>query len=144
MKVGLKFCCQLRLEAAARFFEPGFRSRHVSEHYVQPLRSQDQESEQEDEQDFCAKTHASPPVLSLARGQCVCGCAVRGLVLFHRGLEAADAFSDSLAEFGKLLRSEHKQSNSEDNQQVHRLKQSFKHKSSLGWAMSASTQSGEW
>src|SRR5207253_2983844 len=59
-------------------------------------------------------------------------------------LEAADAFSESLAEFGKLLRSEHKQSNSEDNQQVHRLKQSFKHKSSLGWAMSASTQSGEW
>jgi hypothetical protein len=62
MKVGLKFCCQLRLEAAARFFDPRFRSRHVSEHYVQPLGSQDQESEQEDEQDFCAKTHTSPPV----------------------------------------------------------------------------------
>jgi hypothetical protein len=28
---------------------------------VQPLRPQDKDSEQEDEQNFCAKTHTSPP-----------------------------------------------------------------------------------
>src|SRR5215472_8493472 len=49
-------------------------------------------------------------------------------VLFlDRRLESANAFANSFAELRKFSRTEHKQSNSEDNQQMHRLKQSLKH-----------------
>jgi len=50
------------------------------------------------------------------------------LVLFHRRPETTDTFSDSFAEFGKFLRSEHEQSNSKDYQQMCRLQESFEHK----------------
>jgi len=52
-------------------------------------------------------------------------------VSFHGCLEAADALSDSFTQFGELFGPEHKQGNSENNQQMHRLKQSFKHTCSL-------------
>jgi hypothetical protein len=42
-------------------------------------------------------------------------------VLFHRRFEAADTLSDSFAELGQLLTSEHEQRNSEDQQQMRRL-----------------------
>ena len=42
-------------------------------------------------------------------------------VLFHRRFETADTLSDSFAELGQLLRSEHEQRNSEDHQQMRRL-----------------------
>src|SRR5262249_22959126 len=57
-----------------------------------------------------------------------------GLLFFiglHGRLEAADALADSFAQFRQLLGSEHEQGNSKNNQQMHRLKQSFKHKRSL-------------
>jgi hypothetical protein len=53
-------------------------------------------------------------------------------LVFHGGLEAANTVSDSFAEFRQLLRSEDEQSNSENYQQMHGLKQSFKHKCSFG------------
>jgi hypothetical protein len=40
---------------------------------------------------------------------CFFGCIN---VFFRRRLETTDSFSDSFAEFGKFLRSEHEQSNS--------------------------------
>lgn len=49
-------------------------------------------------------------------------------VLFHRRFETPDTFSDSFAEFGKFLRSEHEQSNSKDYQQMRGLQESFEHK----------------
>jgi len=49
-------------------------------------------------------------------------------VLFHRRPQATDTFSDSFAQFRKLLRSEDEQSNSKDYQQMHGLKNSFKHR----------------
>ncbi len=50
------------------------------------------------------------------------------LGLFHRRFETTDTFSDSFAEFGKLLGSEHEQSNSKDYQQMCGLQESFEHK----------------
>src|SRR2546426_12353239 len=52
-------------------------------------------------------------------------------VSFHGCLEAADALSDSFSKFGELFGPEHKQGNSENNQQMHGLKQSFKHERSF-------------
>ena len=49
------------------------------------------------------------------------------LALFDRRLETTDTFSDSLAEFGKFLRAEHKQSNCKDYQQMCGLQESFEH-----------------
>jgi hypothetical protein len=42
-------------------------------------------------------------------------------VFSHRRLETADTFSDSFAQFGKLLGSEYEQSNSKDHQQMRGL-----------------------
>jgi hypothetical protein len=50
-------------------------------------------------------------------------------VLFHCRLETADTFSEAFAQLGKLLRSEHEQSNSKDYQEMRRLQQSFQHES---------------
>jgi len=50
-------------------------------------------------------------------------------VPFNRRLETADTFSESFAQLGKLLRSEHEQSNSKDYQEMRRLQQSFQHES---------------
>jgi hypothetical protein len=58
------------------------------------------------------------------------GAFVRRIVLFfllHCVLESADAVSDSLAEFGEFPGSEDEQSDPENYQQMHGLKQSFKH-----------------
>lgn len=63
-----EFGGQLRSEAAARFSEPRFRSCHAGEHTLQPLRTQHQEPEREDEKNVCAKTHTSPPVYTLLAG----------------------------------------------------------------------------
>src|SRR5229473_5354579 len=49
------------------------------------------------------------------------------LVLFHRRFETTDTFSDSFAQLGKLLRSEHEQGNSKDYQQMCGMQESFKH-----------------
>jgi len=49
------------------------------------------------------------------------------VALFECRLETTDTFSDSFTEFGKFLRSEHEQSNSEDYQQMCGLQESFEH-----------------
>src|SRR6266568_3445273 len=54
-------------------------------------------------------------------------CAGRLLFIVNGCFEAADTFSDSFPEFRKLFRSEDQQGNSDDYQQMHGLKQSFKH-----------------
>src|SRR5277367_3737063 len=48
----------------------------------------------------------------------------------HRCLEAANPVSQPLTQFRQFLRTKHKQSNSKDHDQMHRLKQSFNHISS--------------
>jgi len=48
-----------------------------------------------------------------------------GAGVFHSVLESAEAFADPLAEFRQFLGTENKQSDKEDDQQVHRLKQAF-------------------
>jgi len=52
---------------------------------------------------------------------------IAGIVALHSPLETADALSDSFAQLGELLGSEHKQSNSKDHQQMQGLKESFEH-----------------
>src|SRR5712691_2393352 len=128
----VEFRRELRLEAPARLFELGFSPRHVSQQCVQLLWTQNQQSEHKYEEDFGTQTHESPLGYALVVGNGGC-CAGRLLfVSFHGCLEAADALSDSFAKFGELFRPEHKQGNSENNQQMHGLKQSFKHIGSLG------------
>src|SRR5579875_3108427 len=54
--------------------------------------------------------------------------------LFGRGLhavaEGADAFAETLSQFRKLLGAKNEQRDHQDNEQVTRLQQSFKHKGS--------------
>jgi hypothetical protein len=120
----VEFRRELRLEAAARFFELGFSPRHVSQQRVQLLRTQYQQSEHNDEQDFGAHTHDSPLGNALVAGNG--GCAGWLLFLSFDGrLEAPDALSDSFAEFREFLGPEHKQGNSENHQQMRRLKKSL-------------------
>jgi len=127
----VEFRRELRLEAPARIFELGFSPRHVSQQCVQLLWTQNQQSEHKYEQDFGTQTHESPRGYALVVGNGGC-CAGRLLfVSFHGCLEAADALSDSFTKFGEFLGPEHKQGNSENNQQMHGLKQSFKHEYSL-------------
>jgi hypothetical protein len=124
---GVEFRHELRLEAAARFFELSLSPRHMSQQCVQLLWTQDQQSEHKYEQDFGTQTHDSPLGYALVVGNGGC-CASRLLfVSFHGYLEAADALSDSFTKFGELFGPEHKQGNSENSQQMHGLKQSFKH-----------------
>src|ERR1700722_16850484 len=105
----LKFRAQLRLETAARFFKLSFSARHVSQDCVQALWTQHQQSERQHEQDFRAEPHASPLVQALIVSN-VCGWVGRFIFLsLHSLLKAADAFSDSLAQFRKLLRPKHEQ-----------------------------------
>jgi hypothetical protein len=126
----VEFRRDLRLEAAARLFELGFGPRHMSQQCVQLLWTQYQQSEHEYEQDFGTQTHDSPLGYDLVVGNGGC-CARRLLVVsFHGCLEAADALSDSFTKFGELFGPEHEQGNSENNQQMHGLKQSFKHECS--------------
>src|SRR5277367_4776633 len=55
----------------------------------------------------------------------------RILGTFDCRLKSPDAVSDSFAKFGKLLRTEHEQSDAENHQQMHGLKESFDHLFSL-------------
>jgi hypothetical protein len=127
----VEFRRELRLEAAARLFELGFSPRKVSQQCVQLLWTQYQQSEHKYEQDFGTQAHDSPLGYALVAANCV-GCAGRLLFVdFHGCLEAADALSDSFAKFGELFGPEHKQGNSENNQQMHGLKQSFEHEYSF-------------
>src|SRR5712692_4961345 len=71
-------------------------------------------------------------VLLLLGGGAFVGRALLVFV-FHCGFETANTFSDSFAEFRKLLRAEHEQSDSEDHQQMHGLKKSFEHFVSLSF-----------
>jgi hypothetical protein len=57
----LKFGAELRLYAARRILEFSFSPRHVSQHCMQPLWSQYNESEHDHKQDFSAETHDFTP-----------------------------------------------------------------------------------
>jgi hypothetical protein len=48
------------------------------------------------------------------------------------GFSSSAFMADSFAQLGKLFGAEHEQSDSENHQQMHRLKQSFKHRFSFG------------
>lgn len=102
-----EFGGQLRSEAAARFSEPRFRSCHAGEHTLQPLRTQHQEPEREDEENTCAKPNLTLG-LHFACWQDVRVCAIRRLMLFDGRLESANPLADSFAEFRKLLGSKDK------------------------------------
>jgi hypothetical protein len=127
----VEFRRELRLETAARLLELGFSLRYMSQKCVQTLWTQYQQSEHDYEQDFRTETHDSPlgHAWNFGNGGLCTGWLL--FVSFHRCLEAADTLSNSLAKFGKLLGSEHKQGNSENHQQMHGLKQSFKHELSF-------------
>ena len=56
----VEFRRELRLEAAARLFELGFGLRHMAQECMQPLWTQYQQPEDNDEQDFGTQTHDSP------------------------------------------------------------------------------------
>src|ERR1700688_5019512 len=128
----IEFGRELRLEAAACVFQLSFSSYHVSQQRVQLLWTQYQQSEQKHEQDFRSKTHDSPLGQAVVVGNGGRCCAGRLLFLScHSCLEAADALSDSFAKFWKLFWPEYAQRNSENPQQMHRLKQSFQHTASL-------------
>src|SRR5580700_6880783 len=75
----IEFYRELRLYAARRILEFSFSSDHVSQHGLQPLRSQDDESEHKHEQDFRSKSHDSPLGYGLVIGNY--GCRV-GRFLF--------------------------------------------------------------
>jgi hypothetical protein len=75
----VEFSRELRLYAARRILKFSFSSDHVSQHGLQPLRPQDDESEHEHEQDFCSESHASPLGYGLVIGNY--GCVV-GWFLF--------------------------------------------------------------
>jgi hypothetical protein len=53
------------------------------------------------------------------------------IAILHGVLEAANAFAEALAEFGQFLGTKHQQRDAENHEQVHRLKQTIKHKSSV-------------
>jgi hypothetical protein len=55
----IKLRGELRLYATRRILKFSFRSRHVSQHCVQPLWSQYHEAEHQHEQDFSAEPHDS-------------------------------------------------------------------------------------
>jgi ABC-type multidrug transport system ATPase subunit len=57
--------------------------------------------------------------------------------LSHGFPESANALADSLARFRELLRAKYEQSNSENNQQMHRLKQTIKHRSSFKFTVAS-------
>jgi hypothetical protein len=118
----VEFRRELRFETAVGLFELSFSPRHVSQQCVQLLRTQYQEAEHEYEQDFGTQTHDSPLGFALIVGDGGCDAGRLFFVRSHGRLETADALSDSFTKFGELFGPEHKQGNSENNQQMHRLK----------------------
>jgi hypothetical protein len=81
---GVEFGLELRLEAAAGFFELRLSSRHVSQQCVHLLWAQYEQSEYEYEQDFGAQTHDSPLgyVLVVCDGR---GCTGRPIFISFHG-----------------------------------------------------------
>jgi len=59
-------------------------------------------------------------------GSCWLGFRFDFVLCGHSGFETPDALSQALAEFGKFLRAQYQQSKCEYDDDVHRLKQSFK------------------
>src|SRR5579863_2538845 len=57
----VEFGRELRLNAACRMLELGFSSGHVSQHCLEPLRTQYQEAKQQNEQNLRAKAHCLTP-----------------------------------------------------------------------------------
>src|ERR1700757_579222 len=51
-------------------------------------------------------------------------------MVLHAFLQRANALAEALSKFRQLLGTKDKKSNEKDDQQVHRLKQTFKHKTS--------------
>jgi len=64
----LKFRSELRLEPARRILEFSSSPRHMSQHGMQWLWSQYNESEHNHKQEFSAKTHDSPLSQALVAG----------------------------------------------------------------------------
>src|SRR5215469_10102714 len=123
-------------QASRRSWRIGQRAARASE--ISLLRSHDADSLSASHgKETSGGAHQEGKFAGLPLGQILiigdaCCCDGRLFFLgFHGRLEAADALSDSFAQLGQLLGTEYKQSNSEDNQQMHRLKQSFKHTSLL-------------
>jgi len=111
---GVELCRELRLEAAARLFEPGFRPRQVSQQCVQLALDQYQQSEDNYEEDFRAKTHDSPLVM-LGTSAMVLLCWLASLRQFHGCLEAADALPIPLPSSGNFLGRTTSRANSENH-----------------------------
>src|SRR5579859_5573748 len=53
-----------------------------------------------------------------------------GIVVLHAIFQRADALAQTLSQLRQFLGAKHQQGNKEDHQQVHGLKQTFKHKAS--------------
>src|ERR1700675_2847925 len=53
-----------------------------------------------------------------------------GIVVLHTIFQGTNALAQTLAQLGQFLGAEYEQCNGEDHQQVHGLKQTFKHKAS--------------
>src|SRR6202521_3121134 len=53
-----------------------------------------------------------------------------GVVILHTIFQRANALAQTLAQLGQFFGAEHQQCYREDHQQVHGLKQTFKHKAS--------------
>jgi len=71
------------------------------------------------------RSEADPGGLALCLGAGVLRCF--GGWLFHALLQRPDALSQAFAEFGQLLGSKDQKGNKENDQQVHRLEQTFEH-----------------
>ncbi len=99
----VEFRGELNLETAAGLFELSFCARHVSQQYVQLLRTQYQQSEHKDKQDFGTYPHDSPLSCVLSAGDGDRGAGRFFFVSFHGRLEAADALSNSFAKFWSFL-----------------------------------------
>src|ERR1700686_890829 len=93
-----------------------------------------QQSEHKYEENFGTQARGSPLGYALVAGNGGCWTGWLVFVSFHGCLEAADTLSDSFTKVGELFGPEHEQRNSENHQQMHRLKQSFKHTGSLDCA----------
>jgi hypothetical protein len=110
----IEFCRQLRLEAAARLFKASFSPGDVPQHRVQPLGTEYQHPEHENEKYFCAEAHRS----SLHSLIVVSDSGRADGLLFvslDGRFETPNAFSDAFAKLGKFLGSEDQQGNSENH-----------------------------
>jgi hypothetical protein len=123
---GVYFCCELRPQATACLFKLGFKARRMSQQSVQLLWTQYKQSEHEDEQDFGSEAQGSPLAYFLIAGTGY-GCGRAFFVSSDGCFETPNTFSNSFAKLRKFLGPEDKQCDSDNYQQMHGLKQSFKH-----------------